>query len=146
MTAETLYFKILLDSQYQIDPPIADIYVNDNHIQQLTVSKLTACEFVHEFTSGSNTLRIVKSGKNYDDPTSALILAQLDIDSINLQRIIYNNSKFYPVYPDGWKIKQQQLGIDLETYIVGDTFFGFDGVWQLEFEIPYVDFLIRNMA
>ena len=146
MGLESLEFEIVLESRYKITPPAVDIYINQKHVNFGIITKPTVYKFVEQLLPGYHTIEIVKSGKHPDDPEQALLLNKCAIDKINLQRIMFNHSRFVPEYPEPWASEQRNAGVTLEESIVGDTFFGHDGTWQLEFSVPFTDFLLRHMS
>jgi len=141
---EDINFKLYFSAEYAKEPPHIEVYVNDAKKFAGTVGN-EIISFNHNLILGTNqSLRIVRSG-NLIDPTQMLVLEQVDIDGINIRNIVWSRSYYSPIYPEPWATQQREQGIELEENVIGETWFGHDGTWTLDFSSPFYMYMFNWM-
>lgn len=71
-------------------------------------------------------------------------LLQVSIDGINVQNKVWHTSWFDPDYDPSWQAENLKRGIELEQHIVGETWWGHNGIWRLNFSSPFYRFMIND--
>lgn len=70
--------------------------------------------------------------KTNDTPDMAVEIVSVSFENFTLDRFKWS-SKYYPRYPEPWRSQQTE---PLPLYQTSATYLGWNGVWQLEFEVP----------
>jgi hypothetical protein len=122
--------KILIDSEVKFDGFI------DN--DQSSVAFLHTLEF-----DQSHQLIIDRYGKT--NKPQQLTIKRISIDGIDIRNIIWAHGYNKPIYPEPWASQQRDAGIDLEERVLGETCFGHNGTWTLNFTSPFYKFLYAWM-
>lgn len=71
-------------------------------------------------------------------------LLRVVIDGINIQNKVWHQSWFEPQYSQDWIEENLAQGIVLEKQVIGETWWGHNGRWYLEFASPFYRFLIND--
>ncbi len=149
---EKILFELSLISIYWKDPPGLEIYLDDVHkFQGLVVDQSVVIKFTHELAFGDHTLQMRRTGKtnhqirkNEDGEIEGqdLKIDYIKIDGVNIRNMIWTNSYYEPEYPEPWASQQRALGIELESHVLGETWLGHNGIWNLKFTSPFYRFLM----
>lgn len=118
--------KILIDSEVKFDGFISN--------EQSSVAFLHTLEF-----DQPHQLIINRYGKT-NNPQQ-LTIKRISIDGIDMRNIVWAHSYNKPIYPEPWASQQRAAGINLEERVLGETCFGHNGTWTLEFTSPFYKFL-----
>lgn len=152
MEKETLNFKINLSGTGSPYPCKFRILVNNDIVtEDVTTPQTTLYEFNKEINEGIHYLKIELVNKNNihikkDDcgnmiENFLLNIESIEIDDINLDYLIWTNSKYYPNYPDEYiDVEQKKI-----TTIINCVNLGWNGTWELEFTSPYYMWLLENI-
>lgn len=149
MKTEKINFSIKLRPEFWDKPPTAQVYL-DNEIKfNGVIDKPTVISFNSIMTFGTHQLKIERGNKTndqcVDDKDQKLHLDEVSIDDINIRNIVWHYSWYEPKYPQPWALLQQKQGITLETKVIGETTFGHNGAWYLNFTSPFYNHLIDWM-
>ena len=143
---ETIRFKVVLEPQYWDKPPMIEISVDNTLYFNGAIDKLSTIDFMAELKFEKHTLTLTRYGKTLDqtalDKDQLILIKSIEIDGIDIQNIVWSSSFFKPEYPEPWASQQRQAGIELEQSVLGETFLGHNGTWQLDFSSPFYKFLI----
>lgn len=143
---EDINFKLHFSTSFEKVPPHIKVYLNDMLMYDNDVVADKIVSFNQNLILETDySLRIVRSGKVLDS-TQMLKLDQLEIDGINIRNIVWHRSYYQPKYPEPWASQQISQGINLEEKILGETWFGHDGTWTLEFSSPFYKFIFDWMS
>jgi hypothetical protein len=156
LSNETILFELSFISDYWKDPPGLEIYIdNVQKFQGLVVDQSTVIKFAHELAFGDHILQMRRTGKtnnqtrkNEDGEVESqdLKIDYIKIDGVNIRNMIWTNSYYVPEYPEPWASQQRALGIEIESQVPGETWFGHNGVWNLKFTSPFYRFLMDWMG
>jgi len=146
MDFEILTFDFKFTSKYNKIPPNLKIMIDNECVTNVAVEDSYHIKYDKKLFFEDHNIKIIKSGKTNDDPDQALIIETIMVDNINLQRLVYNNSIFYPCYPEPWATQQIKTGNALQNSVIGDKFLGHDGTWNLSFSSPFYKFLIKEIG
>jgi hypothetical protein len=156
LSAEKIPFEISLISSYWKDPPGLEIYIDNlQKFQGLVIDQSTVIKFVHELTFGDHILQMHRTGKtnnqvrqneNGEIESQDLKINYIKIDGVNIRNLIWTNSYYEPEYPEPWASQQHAQGITLEDRVLGETYFGHNGIWKLNFTSPFYRFLMDWMG
>jgi len=147
---EKIKFEITLLSEFWDKKPTAQIYVDDTLKFSDYIDSKQQISFDHELDFGPHVLKIIRGNKTNDQSISfekdqKLNLLSVSIDGINIRNIVWHYSWYEPKYPQPWAMMQQKQGITLESKVLGETTFGHNGVWYLNFISPFYQHLINWM-
>lgn len=127
--------QVCVDDQIQAEQDI---------IQATTISFFTNLEF-----DRSHQLIVHRSGKSDDQCQGGLdqilILDRVMIDSIDIKNIVQSRGRYMPCYPEPWASQQLAQGHRLDPCVTGESWWGHNGVWILEFTSPFYQYLITCM-
>jgi hypothetical protein len=96
---------------------------------------------IRRYNKTGNQVRINDSGQLEDQMLS---IKKITIDDINIRNIIWCKSYNEPEYPELWASQQRAKGINLEKFILGETNFGHNCTWRLEFTSPFYQFIFDS--
>ena len=85
---------------------------------------------------GSNILEIEHYGKDASDPTTALIIDQVQFNEISSPKFVYQGT-YYPNYP------KHLLGS--ASVLHHQPYLSWNGVWQLEFTLPIYTWIHKTL-
>ena len=148
---EIIDFDFWFESSYWRNPPIIDIFVDDNKIDTVIVDQEIHYHFSRRLDFGNHSVKIKRYGKTADETrvndcgeydTQTLTIRQVNIDNINLRNILWDRAKFFPVYPEPWATQQILLGHLLETQVLGEMTLGHNGTWVFDFSSPFYQFIV----
>ena len=155
---ETLKFVIELYSDYWKNPPIAEIYVNQdskykNYIKGTkenpdVISFEYALEEGQEYSlmidryNKSERETNVVDGKILND--QLLHIKRIEIDQIDIGALVYEGV-YKPIYPPRWAQQQKQAGNDLPISFKNVTCMGHNGTWTFTFGSPFYMWLLENL-
>lgn len=155
---ETIAIELYLGSQYWDRPGSVTIgidqttFYNDDIIG--TYDSPTVVKFHATLDCGvDHQLWIARQGKSQDqcipDPNGGMKdqmirLLKVCIDGINVQNKVWHTSWFDPDYDPEWQAENLAQGIELEQHIIGETWWGHNGVWRLNFASPFYRYMIND--
>ena len=146
---EKIEFRITLSSEFWDKQPTADIYIDDQLKFSDSVPGSQTIIFDHNLNFGPHQLKIVRANKTNDQcqdgKDQKLNLVSVVIDGVNIRNIIWHYSWYEPKYPQPWALLQQKQGIQLESRIFGETTFGHNGTWYLNFTSPFYRYVMDWM-
>jgi len=144
--SETLDFKLIFVSEYEIKKPVVDIFINADEVYHGELEQGTQkIEFTKKLqTNKTHCLKIIRSGKVVGEQQITRI-ADLIIDGISIRDIMWDDCKYYPIYPEPWATEQKNAGNQLEYPVVGETWFGHNGEWQFQFDSLFYTWLIHKV-
>lgn len=150
MNQETLKFSFTFRSNFWDRAPEIDIVLDNKLCYQGAVSApLFTVYFYHDLEyNQSHRLQIVRSGKDDSQcqmvdgkfQDQMLILEHVEVDGVDWHNIVLSRSWYEPRYSPSY-----QPGHTLETHIIGETWFGHNGTWCLEFKSPVWQWLIEDI-
>jgi hypothetical protein len=152
--SENIFFDLILDAEFWNSPPVVDIFIDGEFIEQHTVDRNNyhiRFKKVMSFDS-THCLELKRSGKTDNETrflpdgnieTQMLHIKTVKIDNINLRNLVWHMSTFQPTYPEPWASEQRAAGIELENNIQGEMYLGHNGVWRFEFTSPIYEFLVN---
>lgn len=152
---ENISFKFKFQSEFWDLPPMIDIVVDNELCWTGAIDQvIQTVEFKKSITYGNDHLinirrynkddsqcKILDNGTRLDQ---YLIIKQLIIDNIDVQNLMWHRSWFEPEYPVLWQQEQQDLGIVLESKVIGETWLGHNGTWYFNFTSPFYQFVINQ--
>jgi hypothetical protein len=144
---EHVKLRLFFKSQHQNNPPIVEIFNNQQII--LPATTVVDCqEFVLDLDLPNDVtepgqIKIIRSNFNGVDQ-QLLTLEKIYIDDINLNKICYQ-SKYYPTYPEPWISEQRDQGKQWPEYLTGVLNWGWNGHWVLDYETPIYTWLLKNV-
>jgi hypothetical protein len=148
---EKIQFDITLVSEFWDKAPEVEILVDDiSLMKQLVLQETTLSFYVDLKMEQPHKLQIKRSNKTpdqcVDGKDQILKITKIKIDHIDIENIFLSKSYFLPVYPEPWASQQKDLGIELETKVIGESYLGHNGTWVLEFFSPFYRYLIKCMS
>ena len=157
-STEKLKFVIELYSDYWKNPPIAEVYINEDSkykdFIKGTKDKPDVISFECELTEGDKCNLIIdrynkseketnfKDGKVLND--QMLYIKSIEIDEIDIGALVYEGV-YKPVYPSRWKQQQKEAGKVLPESFKNATSMGHNGTWTLQFASPFYMWLLDNL-
>lgn len=159
MTAEVLHMKIGLSGSSNLKGPEFTISVNSKIYVDSTLQKgkenIEYFEFDAEVDEGDCAIKIeLKNKQKYDtvlDQDGNIIedlllnIDSIEIDEIDLQTLLWTQSKYTPIYPQDYKLRMQSQGIVLEETLDNCVNLGWNGTWELPFTSPFYIWLLENI-
>ena len=158
INSEIIGFNIALYSTYWDNPPIAEVFLNDESFFKgeitnnekdphvITFKKELIDEQTYKVTikliDKKDNQTIVENGKIIKD--QLLSIKFINIDEIDLGGLIYEG-KYYPDYPEPWASQQRQEGKNLPEFLTNVTTMGHNGRWELAFKTPFYLWLLENL-
>jgi hypothetical protein len=146
---------IILEPRYVLNPPQADIYIND---EKLAVCKFTKTNIPVTFDfeidlldkntiainrhSKTNRDTLISGEKTISDQT--LHIKNIFIEKVPMESLLHLGV-FYPDYPEPWATQQREQGTKLpesETYR-SDLYH--NGTWHFKFENPIHPWFFTNI-
>lgn len=155
---ETIPFEIWLGSEFWDQPGHVGIFIDEciywqgevlGDYQNPTIAKFhatLACGQPHQ-------LVIDRQGKTQDQcivdsngiaKDQMIRLLKVSIDGINIQNKVWQCSWFEPEYSPHWIEENLSQGIQLDQQIIGETWWGHNGRWYLDFTSPFYRFIIND--
>lgn len=146
MSKEIIKFEFEFFPDYTGDDyPKVDILIDNNCKFTGAISNTRhSVSFLHTLEFEQPHQLIIKRYGKTSRPQE-LTIKQIKIDNINIRNIIWACSYNEPIYPEPWASQQRAAGIELETKVPGETCFGHNGVWTLNFTSPFYKFLYSWM-
>lgn len=156
-TSETITFELHLVSEFWNTPPLATITVDDTeYFNGPVAAGLTVVKFTHTCAfDRPHRLTLDRQGKTDDeiriepDGTRAeqwLTIEKVKIDGVDIRNIVWSYSVNIPEYPEPWASDQIAAGNQLNNKVIGDTKFGHNGVWYLDFTSPFYIYIMQWMG
>ena len=153
--SETITFEFELKPTYWDRPPHIEVILDgDTMLEQDIVKPTTICFTRSVDFNKTHTLAIKRSGKddsqccedeNGNWLDQMLELVSVKIDGINIRDIVWAYSWSEPEYPEPWATEQREQGIELEERVLGETVFGHNTTWKLEFTSPFYKHIMKWM-
>jgi hypothetical protein len=155
---ELITFNIALNASFWDKPPVIKILVNglEKFYGEITNQGISKITFKHKLSfDQSHQLSIVRTGKTNNQRVSKglhgdildqiISIDSIVIDGVNIRNILWVQSWYEPDYPEPWASQQNAQGIVLEKKIPGETCFGHNGTWKLNFTSPFYRFVMNWM-
>jgi len=148
---ENILFEIELSAIFWDQPPRAKILVNDECKFDGAIDQSTGIiKFYHELEFGKSQQMIIHrynktQSQCQGEKDQIMCISKILIDGININNFILSRATFCPIYPEPWASQQVARGIQLETTLLGETYFGHNGQWCFAFTSPFWQFLIKAM-
>jgi hypothetical protein len=143
---ETIHFTFEFDSDWKNSPPVIEIKNNDIQIvapRAIEGPEKIDCILNLELNKIDNVLQIIRS--NHDECNSQICqLVTIKADDNNLSRIL-NHTKYYPKYPAVWYQEQLDQGQILPQFHKGWLSWGWNGVWEMSYTVPFYDWLLNEL-
>ena len=150
--AESVAIDITLSSEWHVSPPSIEFWIDDNLITSDFVSEKVKekaskkLSWSGELDEGDHVIKIkLKDKANHqtvlNKSTGEILFDQLlhietiSIDEIDLGFLCYKLGKFYP---------DKALRPDLDDVIPNLNCIGYNGEWQLKFQVPTYLWLLEN--
>jgi hypothetical protein len=123
------------------------VRVHSNSIeycQQLT--SITQFKFDY-VASGQQNVVVEMFDKSDVDPTEMIKIKNLNFYGISDPKFIWQG-QYTPRYPEPWASQQKQQGIELEKVLKSVDCLGWNGVWQLTFDLPIFTWIhqVQNLG
>lgn len=105
-----------------------------------------------ELINGKHLLKIIHSDKKINDFDEThdrhIVIKKIMFSGVDLDQIEYckltHKGKFYPEYNESYIQTCLEQGITLPEYISPNHYLGHNGTWELEFESPVYDWIIKE--
>jgi hypothetical protein len=134
-------FSILLTPHGLISPVIT-YKLNNLVINTIVLDKESRLHFSLDLDQGNNKFEIIFTNKINETPDMAVEILEVEIEGIVVDRFKWA-SRYYPLYPEPWASQQ----IDpLPEYQSSATYMGWNGRWELNFEVPIFTWIHRLEA
>ena len=155
--SETITFELHLISEFWKTPPLATITVDDTeYFNGPVAAGLTVVKFTHTCAFDSpHRLTLDRQGKTdaeiriEPDGTRIeqwLTIEKVKIDGVDIRNIVWSYSVNIPEYPEPWASDQLAAGKQLKNEVIGDTKFGHNGIWYLDFTSPFYIYIMQWMG
>lgn len=135
MNQQDIIININLKFIREIEDPVVDIFIDDNHHDRIIGNKnFENLRLSPSLNNGKHVLSLTVKNIDYHEKKEMAVI----IESIKFQYIDFDFKycSFYtPIYPEEWKIQQLAIGNILPKTIHGN-YMGWNGRWFLEFETP----------
>lgn len=143
---ETLDFKLVFNTEFETTKPKVNISINDEELYSGELEHGTQeIEFTKKLkVNQTHCIKIVRSGKQIGENQITRIV-DLIIDKISIRDIMWDDCKYYPIYPEPWATEQKIAGNQLEYPVIGETWFGHNGEWQFQFDSLFYIWLINKV-
>lgn len=146
MNKETIKFEFDFFPEYLDDdyPSVNILVDSESKFNGVITNDQHSISFLHTLDFDQSHQLIVKRyGKN--NKPQQLTIKQISIDGIDIRNIIWAYSYNMPIYPEPWASQQRAAGVALEEKVLGETCFGHNGTWTLNFTSPFYKFLYTWM-
>lgn len=157
-TQETILIELHIGSQYWDRPGSVIVGIDQIEYSQNVITgsydRPTVVRFAATLDCGKNhQLWIYRHGKTPDQCVQGndggvkdqmIRLLRCCMDGINVQNKVWHTSWFDPEYDTSWQAENLSQGINLETHIIGETWWGHNGTWRLNFSSPFYRFMIND--
>jgi hypothetical protein len=132
-------FSIRLKPHGTIKPIIAYGFKNSDEFNLLELTDSIKLDFNINLSEGPAIFYIRFENKTNDTPDMAVEIESVTFEGMTLDRFKWSN-KYYPNYPEPWASEQ----IDpLPKFYQSATYLGWNGCWELEFEVPIFTWIHR---
>ena len=115
-----------------IGTPRCKVHLGDQ-VQDFVLEKETT---VYLTCRSDTSLSVEHYGKSDNDPTTAIIVEQIQFNEITDYKFVYQGI-YHPCYP------KHLMGND--TVIPHETYLAWNGVWQLEFTLPIYTWIHKTL-
>jgi hypothetical protein len=132
-------FSIQLKPHGIVKPIISYGIKNHDEFNLTILEQPTSLKFNLDLETGPQTFYITFENKTNDTPDMAVEIESVTFEGMTLERFKWN-SKYYPVYPEPWASEQTE---PLPKFHQSATYLGWNGRWELEFEIPIFTWIHR---
>ena len=156
--SEKLKFVIELYSDYWKNPPIAEVYINQdskykNFIKgtkdnpdvisfDCAINEGEECNLLIDRYNKTEKETNFAGGKILND--QILHIKSIEIDEIDIGALVYEGV-YKPVYPPRWAQQQKKAGKDLPKSFKNVTAMGHNGTWTFKFASPFYMWLLENL-
>lgn len=156
---EKIKFVLELYSDYWANPPLVEIYIDEESKHKSfikgTKEKPDVITFEHELTEGQTwKLMIDRYNKGEKDTVinakgdilhdQLLHIKSIEIDDIDIGALVYEGV-YKPSYPTRWALQQKAAGNILPTTLKNVTIMGHNGTWTLTATSPFYMWLLENL-
>jgi hypothetical protein len=124
-------FSILL-KPHGIISPVITYKLNNLVINTIVLDKESRLHFSLDLDQGNNKFEIIFTNKINETPDMAVEILEVEIEGIVVDRFKWA-SRYYPLYPEPWASQQTE---PLPEYQSSATYMGWNGRWELNFEVP----------
>jgi hypothetical protein len=132
-------FSIQLIPHGVVNPIISYGLRDGNKFDLMVLEKPTTLHFNIDLESGPKVFYILFKNKTNETPDMAVEIESVTFEGMTLDRFKWSN-KYYPNYPEPWASEQ----IDpLPKFHQSATYLGWNGCWELEFEVPIFTWIHR---
>lgn len=131
-------FSILL-KPHGITSPVITYKLNDLLINTLVLDKESRLHFSLDLNQGNNKFEIIFTNKTNETPDMAVEILEVGIEDIVVDRFKWA-SRYYPSYPEPWASRQTTA---LPESHPSATYMGWNGRWELNFEVPIFTWIHR---
>ena len=149
MKKEKIKFEFVLRPEYWDKPPYIQIFIDEEIKFDDSITETLHIVFDSNLDPGLHQIKIVRSNKTNDQcidgKDQKIHLDKVVIDGINIRNIIWHYSWYEPEYPQPWALFQLKQGIKLEKKVIGETTFGHNGTWNLNFTSPFYSYVMDWM-
>lgn len=132
-------FSILLKPHGKIKPVITYGFDGISECNLLELKTDTTLNFNLDLVIGPKIFYIIFENKTNETPDMAVEIVSVTFEGMTLDRFKWSN-KYYPNYPEPWASEQTA---PLPKYQSSSTYLGWNGRWELEFEIPIFTWIHR---
>ena len=134
-------FSVLLKPHGLISPVIT-YKLNNLVINAIVLDKESRLHFSLDLDQGNNKFEIIFTNKINETPDMAVEILEVEIEGIVVDRFKWA-SRYYPLYPEPWASQQTD---PLPEYQSSATYMGWNGRWELNFEVPIFTWIHRLEA
>lgn len=139
---EIITFEIYLRPEYQVNPPHAEILLNNDIKFSSYIETELKISFKETIYFGSHCLSLIRSNT---EKNQLLFIDKIVIDGVNIRDIVWTKSYNIPIYPEPWATIYRRAGNTLEEKVIGETCLGHNSTWVLNFYSPTYEFVMDWM-
>lgn len=120
-------------------PIITYGFKHQDEFNLLCLDEPTTLSFNIDTVPGPVVFYIQFENKTNDTPDMAVEIKSVTFEGMTLDRFKWSN-KYYPDYPEPWASQQTEPLPPIRRH---STFLGWNGRWELEFEVPIFTWIHR---
>lgn len=136
----TLYnTKIEIELEPVGNPTVS--IISGDYKELVSISKPICYTFKHHTPETTIKIIIELLDKSDNDPDTAVIIKTIRLNNISNVKFAYAGT-YYPIYPVEWSKEQ----LDLKPSLPGQTYLGWNGVYELEITVPIFTWMHRTMG
>ena len=127
--------------------PSIKLNLNDTIIFEGQLNAKHVFNISKELSFGQHCLILEYLDKTNNDINQAIEIDYVAFEGIKADRFVWAG-EYTPIYPEPWASEQRALGIELAEKHKNFKYFGWNGIWRLDFEMPIFSWIhqIENLG